>query len=62
MPASNSTPGVMLYFDLRPAIAYLSTEEKGERLDAILGYGEDEAEPELESPALKMLWTLDSPR
>ncbi len=62
MPASNSTPGVMLYFDLRPAIAYLSTEEKGELLDAILGYGEDEAEPELESPALKMLWTLVCPR
>ena len=60
--SSNSTPGVMLYYDLRPAIAYLSREEKGELLDAILSYGEDEAEPELDGAALRMLWTLVAPR
>ena len=37
--SSNSTPGVMLYYDLRPAIAYLSREEKGELLPACRAHG-----------------------
>lgn len=41
-------PGVMFYFEVRPCLKRLSTQEKGMLFDAILDYGEFGTEPELE--------------
>lgn len=50
-------PGVMLYFDIIPAIKLLSDEEKGILFDAILSYGETGIEPELDGK-LAMAWVF----
>lgn len=55
-------PGVMLYFELRPAAALLSFEEKGRLLDAILDYGDTGLKPELETDMLRMVWAFLAPR
>ena len=49
-------PGVMLYFDVREAVAQLSYEEKGMLLDAILDYGQKAQEPEFASKTLGLIW------
>ena len=49
-------PGVMLYFDVRDAIAQLSYAEKGMLLDAILDYGQHRQEPVFEGVALPLIW------
>lgn len=48
-------PGVMLYFELRPCLAHLSYEEKGQLLEAILAYGEDGEVPAL-GDRLEIAW------
>ncbi len=56
-------PGVMVFFDLKPALEELSLSEKGRLLDAILDYGQDEtSRPGFDSPVLEMLWTFVAPR
>ena len=49
-------PGVMLYFDVRDAIAQLSYEEKGRLLDAILDYGQHGQEPQFAGGGLCFIW------
>lgn len=56
-------PGVMVFFDLKPALKKLTLSEKGRLLDAILDYGQDEtSRPGFDSPVLEMLWTFVAPR
>lgn len=53
---TKNAPGVLLYFDLRPALDLLTYAEKGEIFDAILAYGEDGTVPDFDSDVLNMLW------
>lgn len=54
-------PGVMFYFDIRPALKRLSNGEKGQLFEAILDYGEYGREPALEG-ALGVAWDFIQPR
>ena len=54
---ANKRPGVMLYFEMRPALAFLSREEKGALLDAILSYADDGETPELDGTCA-VVWTF----
>ena len=49
-------PGVMIYFDMAPAMKFLSFEQKGRLLDAILQYAESGLEPDFDDPMLGMAW------
>ena len=51
-----SRPGVMLYFDMVPALQYLNYEQKGRLLDAILRYAEHGENPGFDDPMLNMAW------
>ena len=55
-------PGVMIYLDLRPAIAYLSDEDKGRLLDAILTYAADGQPLEDADGTLAAIWALVQPK
>lgn len=55
-------PGVMLYLDLRPAISYLSCEDKGRLLDAILAYAADGTPLDDADGTLAAIWALLQPR
>ena len=55
---TKNAPGVLLYFDLRPALDLLTYEEEGEIFDAILAYGEDGTVPDFDSDVLNMLWAF----
>lgn len=55
-------PGVMLYFDIAPAIKRLSAEESGLLLRAILDYAEQGVAPDFESDMLGLVWDLLQPR
>lgn len=59
---TKNAPGVLLYFDLRPALDLLTYEEKGEIFDAILAYGEDGTVPTFDSDVLNMLWSFVAQR
>ena len=49
-------PGVMLYFDeMRPILALMSLQERGELLTAIFNYAASDIEPEL-SERLRPVW------
>lgn len=54
-------PGVLIYFDIRPALKMLSLEEKGQLFDAIMDYSELGDVPELEG-MLGMAWTFIQPK
>jgi uncharacterized membrane protein len=54
-------PGVMLYFDFRPSMKYLTREQKGDILDAIFDYGEDGMEPTLNDTETKIIWCFLRP-
>ena len=54
-------PGVMFYFDIRPALKRLSNGEQGQLFEAILDYGEYGREPALEG-ALGVAWDFIQPR
>ena len=54
-------PGVMLYFDIRPSLKRLTTQEKGELFEAILDYGEFGVVPELDG-LLGIAWDFIQPR
>ena len=50
-------PGMMVYFDLLQAMEELNWEQKGRLLEAMLRYGADGEEPELD-PTCRMLWVF----
>lgn len=49
-------PGVMLYFDIRDSISQLTQAEKGDLFDAILDYGQHQAEPAFTDRTLTLIW------
>lgn len=56
-------PGVILYFDTKPAMKRLNKEQKGELLDAILEYGEFGTFPDFnKDPYLQLAWDFIYPR
>lgn len=55
-------PGIMIYFDIRPALEFLSIEERGLLLDAMMDYGELGTVPEFESTTLKVAWAFIQPK
>lgn len=54
-------PGVMLFFDVRPAIKRLTVEERGRLFEAILDYGELGLLPDFEG-GLGIVWDFIQPR
>ena len=54
-------PGIMLYFDIRPSLKRLSTQEKGVLFEAMLDYGEFGVVPELDG-LLGVAWDFIQPR
>lgn len=54
-------PGVMLFFDVRPALKRLTVEERGRLFEAILDYGELGLLPEFEG-GLGIVWDFIHPR
>lgn len=55
-------PGVMFYFDIRPALKFLSNEQMGLLFVAILEYGESGVLPDFKDPLLNMAWSFVLPR
>ena len=56
-------PGVVLYFDVLPALRFLDYEQKGKLFEAILEYGESEKIPDFsDDPLLGMAWCFVGPR
>ena len=55
-------PGVMLYFDIRPALQRLSDEARGRLLTAIFDYGEFGVVPNFSDDLLAMAWDFIQPR
>ena len=55
-------PGVILYFDVRPALRYLNYEQQGRLFEAMLDYGENGTLPNFEDPLLGMAWSFVQPR
>ena len=54
-------PGVMFYFDIRPCIKRLTTEEKGQLFEAILDYGEFGSLPSFDD-RLGIAWDFIQPK
>lgn len=54
-------PGVMLFFDVRPALKRLTVEERGRLFEAILDYGELGLLPDFEG-GLGIVWDFIQPR
>ena len=54
-------PGVMLYFDVRPCLDRLTTDEQGQLFRAILDYGEYGTEPGFQY-MLGIAWDFIKPR
>lgn len=54
-------PGIMFYFELRPALSMLSDEEAGKLFKAAMEYGEFGVVPELDGMAA-MAWTFVRPK
>ena len=53
-------PGVMFYFDIRPCLKRLSTEEKGLLFEAILDYAEHGTEPDFDG-VVGVAWDFIKP-
>ena len=56
-----SRPGIMLYFEIRDALRFLTLEEKGQLLDAVLEYGMFGTVPEF-AGILGMAWAFIKPK
>ena len=54
-------PGVMIYFEVRESLKFLSLEEKGKLFDAVLEYGELGVIPEFDG-MLGMAWAFMKPK
>ena len=50
-------PGIMLYFEIMPALETMSMELRGELLTAMMYYGKTGKKPKMEG-TLKMIWPL----
>lgn len=56
-------PGVIVYFDTKPAMKRLSYEQKGKLFDAILEYGELGTVPDFSGDLfLQLAWEFTYPR
>lgn len=54
-------PGVMIYFEVRDSLQFLSLEDKGKLFDAILEYGEFGVVPKFDG-MLGMAWSFMKPK
>ncbi len=54
-------PGVMLYFDIRPGLSQLTTEQRGKLFDAILDFAEFGVEPKVDG-MVALAWAFIKPR
>lgn len=61
MEKENKRPGVMIYFEVRDSLKFLSLEDKGKLFDAILEYGEFGAVPEFDG-MLGVAWAFMKPK
>ena len=56
-------PGMVFYFDIIPALKYLSNEQKGKLFEAMLEYGMNDKSPDFsDDPLLGMAWCFVGPR
>ena len=56
-------PGMVFYFDIIPALKYLSNEQKGKLFVAMLEYGMNDKSPDFsDGPLLGMAWCFVGPR
>lgn len=58
----NGKPGVVVYFELRPAMKRLTAEQKGILFEAIMDYADDGIMPEFDDIALQIVWDFVQPR
>lgn len=59
MKKTSSKPGVMIYFDILNIFPFLSNAEKGILFEAMMRYGKEGTEPDLESSKLlNAIWCL----
>ena len=58
----NSKPGVVVYFDMRPAMKRLTAAQKGILFEAIMDYADDGVLPEFDDIALQIVWDFIQPR
>ena len=61
MARKKEKPGVMLYFDLLPALRRLSLQEKGALFQAIMEFGQNAVVPDFDG-ALGIAWDFIMPR
>lgn len=61
MAKEKGRPGVMIYFEVRESLKFLSLEEKGKLFDAVLEYGELGVIPEFDG-MLGMAWAFMKPK
>lgn len=55
--------GVVLYFDVLPALKYLDVKQKGRLFEAILEYAENGKAPDFsDDPILGLAWCFIGPR
>ena len=63
MAHKKEKPGVMLYYELRPVLRRLSTEQCGKLLRAIMDYAQDGIAPDFgEDAALEVAWDFMAAR
>ena len=55
---SQNRPGVMLYFDVEPAIKMLTTSQQGALFSAIIEYAHYGAIPDFNDPVVDMAWVF----
>ncbi len=55
-------PGVVVYFELRPALHRLTREQQGSLFCAILDYGDEGLVPQFDDMTLQVLWEVIQPR
>ena len=61
MEKEQGRPGVMIYFEVRESLKFLSLVEKGKLFDAVLEYGELGVIPEFDG-MLGMAWAFMKPK
>ncbi|MEI3304653.1 MAG: DUF6291 domain-containing protein [Dysosmobacter sp.] len=61
MAKEKNRPGVMIYFEVRDSLQFLSLEDKGKLFDAILEYGEFGVVPKFDG-MLGMAWAFMKPK
>ena len=58
MKNESGRKGLMIYYDMLEQFELLSKEELGELIFAIMRYSRDGDEPEIENPAVKMIFSF----